>query len=102
VPEARGSVLVRPLICSQLTECTACLLYVQCIWCAGNATCFARDVATNMPVDTGMILRAAPNPDWNLAGQSCMQLRPRNPTFMPQCKLSSAEDLTLQVGQAVG
>lgn len=67
VPEARGSVLVRPLICSQLTECTACLLYVQCIWCAGNATCFARDVATNMPVDTGMILRAAPNPDWQAA-----------------------------------
>ena len=48
LPRAEGSVLVSELVCSELTDCTACLLYVQCIWCAG-ARKWMRDVQSPSP-----------------------------------------------------
>ena len=56
-----GSVLLRELVCSELSDCTACLLYTQCIWCAGASTCMARNPQTNLPIDTATVVVS--NPD---------------------------------------
>ena len=58
---ASGSVLVRPLRCETLVDCTSCLLYDPCIWCSSTASCFTRNATTNLPVDTGIVVHS--NPD---------------------------------------
>ena len=60
IAPARGTVLIRPLNCSEITECMSCLLYDVCTWCAGDQTCLTRDPITNLPIDTLIVIRAAP------------------------------------------
>ena len=51
VVEVVANVRVQAMSCANFESCTVCLLYTQCIWCAGNATCIERDPATNLPLD---------------------------------------------------
>ena len=63
-----GLVDVRPQDCAGFPDCTACLIYDHCIWCLGagpgNGSCIGRVAATNMPVDSGVVINislVAPN-----------------------------------------
>ena len=51
-----GSIFVTGYNCSFYTTCTSCLIYEECIWCGGNGTCVERNVTSNNPYDTGVVV----------------------------------------------
>lgn len=52
-----GRISVTGYNCSSYATCTSCLIYPQCIWCSANATCIERNVTTNMPMDSGVVVK---------------------------------------------
>ena len=116
----RGSLLVEKLSCETLTDCTACLLYEPCIWCSGSSSCFARNVDTNLPFDSGIVVQSNPNSfapggssnreysllrwynpptsmtsfDWYAALASGVATHPREPCskYLPPCCLQNVEE----------
>lgn len=50
-----GRITVSSYNCSSYASCTTCLIYPQCMWCPGNVSCIERNVATNMPLDDGVV-----------------------------------------------
>lgn len=52
-----GRISVSDYNCSSYATCTSCLIYPQCIWCSANATCLERNITTNMPMDTGVVVK---------------------------------------------
>ena len=79
-PAATGTILVRKLICSELANCSSCLLYDECIWCAGNATCMTRNSTNNLPLDEMMVIMAGPDSSTD-GSRSFSMLRYYMPTF---------------------
>ena len=69
VVEVVANVRVQAMSCANFETCTVCLLYTQCIWCSGNATCIERDPETNLPLDDEVVIEAMPNDEVDADGE---------------------------------
>lgn len=51
-----GRIEVKAYNCSTYADCMTCELYSQCIWCPGSNKCMERNPATNLPLDSYVVI----------------------------------------------